>query len=246
MTTLLVRGLLAGLIAAGATFVFAQIFGEPQIDKAIAYEEAHTPAPEPGHAAEPEVVSRDTQSTFGLGVGVFLAGVALGGIYAVVFAFANGRIAGIGTRGTALVVAALGFVVVYLVPFLKYPPNPPAVGNEDTIGRRTVLYISMVVLSILIAVVATNIAPALCRRFGTWNGVIVTGLVALALLAIAYAAMPGYNDVPAGYPANVLYGFRMASLGAQFVLWTTLGLAYGAIVERDYRRAYETGAVAAR
>jgi hypothetical protein len=97
VSTLLARGLLAGLVAALAAFVFAQVIGEPQVDKAIAYEEAHAPAPEAGHE-EPETVTRDVQSTWGLGLGVFLVGLALGGVYALVFAFANGRIKGVGTR----------------------------------------------------------------------------------------------------------------------------------------------------
>jgi MFS family permease len=245
VSTLLARGLLAGLLAALATFVFAQVLGEPQIDKAIAFEEANAPAPEPGHAAGPETVSRDTQSTIGLGFGIFLAGVALGGVYALVFAFANGRMGGLGTRATALAVAAIGFVVLGLVPFLKYPPNPPAVGDPGTIGRRTVLYLAMVALSVLTAVVVANIGPALHRRFGAWNGAIATGGIALGLVLVAYAALPGYAEVPDGFPPNVLVGFRLASIGALFVLWTALGLVFGALVERDYARAYRADAVPA-
>jgi predicted cobalt transporter CbtA len=143
-------------------------------------------------------------------------------------------------RGTALAVALGGFVVLYLVPFLKYPPNPPAIGNPDTIGRRTILYLSMVALSVLVLVVALNVGPALTRRFGAWNGTIATGALVLALIAIAYLAMPGVQEVPANFPAVVLFRFRVASLGIQVVLWTTLGLVYGALAEREYSRAYRS------
>ena len=64
-------------------------------------------------------------------------GLALGGLFALAFAFAYGRVARASPRATALWLAAAAFVVVYLVPFLKYPANPPAVGDPDTIGRRT-------------------------------------------------------------------------------------------------------------
>jgi hypothetical protein len=244
VSTLLARGLLAGLLAAVATFVFAQVVGEPQIDKAIAYEEANTPPVEPGHE-EPETVTRDVQSSLGLGLGVFLGGVAFGGVYALVFAFANGRIRGLGTRGTALAVAGMGFVVLALVPFLKYPPNPPAVGDPDTIGRRTALYVAMVLLAVLIAIVTANVVPALVRRFGAWNGAIAAGVLAFALVCVAYALMPGYNDVPDDFPPNVLVAFRLASIGALAVLWTVLGLVFGALVARDYECAYRAEPVPA-
>jgi predicted cobalt transporter CbtA len=236
VSALLARGLLAGLVAAVAAFGVARIWGEPQVDKAIKFEEKEAAA----HHEHPEKeeVSRDVQSTLGLGTGVLAAGLALGGITGLVFAFAMGRIPKLGVRGTALVVALGGFVVLYLVPFLKYPPNPPAIGNADTIGRRTILYLSMVVLSVLVLVVALNVGPALTRRFGAWNGTLLTGALVLGLIAIAYLAMPGVQEVPANFPAVVLFRFRVAALGVQLALWTTLGLVYGALAEREYARAY--------
>jgi hypothetical protein len=81
---------------------------------------------------------RTIQSTVGLVVAVLIYGAALGGVFAVAYAFAQGRIGRLGARATALLVAAAGFVAVELVPFLKYPANPPAIGSADTIGRRAV------------------------------------------------------------------------------------------------------------
>ncbi len=242
VSALLARGLLAGLLAAIAAFGVARIWGEPQIDRAVKFEEQQAAARH--EPAEKEVVSRDVQSTFGLGTGVLAAGLALGGLTGLVFAFAMGRIPKLGIRGTALAVALGGFVVLYLVPFLKYPPNPPAIGNEDTIGRRTVLYLSMIVLSVLILVVALHLGPALARRFGAWNGTLVTGTIVLGLLAVAYLAMPGVQEVPANFPAVLLFRFRLAALATQLVLWTTLGLVYGVLAEGEYARVYESEPVA--
>jgi hypothetical protein len=236
VSALLARGLLAGLLAAIAAFGVARIWGEPQVDKAIAFEAKAAAAR--GEPAEKDLVSRDVQSTIGLGTGLIGAGLALGGLMGLLFAFATGRIPGLGIRGTSLVVALLAFVVLYLVPFLKYPANPPAIGNPDTISRRTILYVSMVALSVLIAVVAANIGPMLCRRFGLWNGSIVTGGIVVVLLAIAFSAMPGVQEVPAAFPAVVLFRFRLASLAIQLVMWTTLGLVYGVLAEREYARVY--------
>src|SRR6266542_2818349 len=59
--TLLVRGMLVGLVAGVLAFGFASLFGESPIDQAIAFEGAHV------HGADgPELVSRAVQSTFGL------------------------------------------------------------------------------------------------------------------------------------------------------------------------------------
>ena len=116
--------------------------GEPAVDQAIAYEEAHAPPAAPGEE-EPELVSRDTQQGFGLLTAPTVYGLAIGGIFALAFAFAYGRVGRASPARTALCLAAAAFVVVYLVPFVKYPPNPPAVGDPDTIGDRTALYLVM-------------------------------------------------------------------------------------------------------
>src|SRR5690349_22271024 len=42
----------------------------------------------------------------------------------------------------------LGMLVsLWIVPALKYPPNPPAVSLDETIKQRTLLYVLLVVLS---------------------------------------------------------------------------------------------------
>src|SRR5262249_32881565 len=116
---LLIRGMLVGAAAGLLTFGFGWLFGEGPIDAAIAYESAHAV---PG-VQEPEAVSRVVQSTLGLGVAVVVYGAALGGIFALLFAFVHGRVTRAGARATSAVLAGVGFVAVYLVPFLKYPAN---------------------------------------------------------------------------------------------------------------------------
>src|SRR5581483_5660921 len=127
---LLVRGMLAGLAAGVIAFAFAWVFGEPQVDLAIGFEDhMHQMA---GDAPEPELVSRAVQSTVGLLTGVLVYGAALGGIFALTFAYAQGRMGWLGPRTTAAVLAASGFVALILVPQVKYPANPPSIGNPET------------------------------------------------------------------------------------------------------------------
>ncbi len=59
-------------------------------------------------------------------------------------------------------------------------------------------------------------------------------IVAVVLIAFA---MPPLNEVPEGFPAVVLWQFRVASLGAQAIMWTVIGLGFGAWVERDLAQA---------
>src|SRR5580692_9035873 len=154
--TLLIRGMLVGLFAGLLVFGFSKIFGEPQVDRAIAFETALDEARAKQHAAmglpaeqpEPELVSRGVQASYGLFTGVVVYSAAFGGLFALVFAFANGRAGNFSPRAVAAQLAAGGFIAVYVAPSLKYPASPPSVGDPDTIGYRTALYFIMMAISI--------------------------------------------------------------------------------------------------
>lgn len=168
---LLIRGLLAGLIAGILAGGVAFVLGESHIDAAIAIEESNsaaeaevhshdaTQAAEPaGHSHDEEeaLVSRDGQR-FGLFLATSLAGLALGAIFAVVANYAR--------RVTTLSGPLLGLTLAHCwlaieaVPFFKYPANPPAVGDPETITQRTWLWLAAVVLGLLAVV-----APSSRRR----------------------------------------------------------------------------------
>jgi Probable cobalt transporter subunit (CbtA) len=158
----LLRGMLIGIIAGLLCFSFLKIVGEPQVDRAIAFEtqldeakaQAAAPAliakglPAPKEEPEPELVSRRVQASIGLFTGVMVYNVAFGGLFALAFALAYGRMGDFGPRTTAALLAAVGLIAVYIVPNLKYPANPPSVGDPATIGTRTALYFSMIAISL--------------------------------------------------------------------------------------------------
>ncbi|MFB6618710.1 CbtA family protein [Streptomyces sp. NPDC085524] len=229
---LLIRGMLAGALAGLAAFLVAYLLGESKVDAAIAIEEAGHLAAGHDHGAEEAPVSRALQATAGLGTGVILYGVALGGIAALVFCFALGRIGRFGPRSTAALVTAGLFVTVTLVPFFKYPANPPAVGDPDTAARRTALYLMMIALSALLAAGMLILGRRLAPKLGNWNASVVAGLGFVLLIGISYAVLPGINEVPVDFPAALIWEFRLASLAIQTALWTTFGLAFGFLAER--------------
>ena len=230
MRTLLVRGMLSGLVAGLLALVFAYIFGEPPVGSAIDLESAAQAAR--GETPEPELVSRAVQSTIGLATGILTYAVAFGGLFSLAFAVAYGRIGRLTARATAAVMALGGYLVVFVVPFLKYPANPPAVGNPDTISQRTGLYLTMVVASVLLAVAATYLGRRLTSRLGPWNATLAASAVFVVAVALVQFLLPTINEVPDTFPASVLWDFRVASLGTQLVMWATIGLLFGALVAR--------------
>jgi predicted cobalt transporter CbtA len=172
------------------------------------------------------------QAGIGLFTGVMVYSTAFGGLFALAFAIAYGRIGTLSPRSLAVVLAALGFIAVHLVPSLKYPPNPPSVGDPDTIGMRTALYFSLIAVSLVAMIAAGMLRSRLQRRLGAWNACLVAGAAYIVLMAVVGLALPRIDEVPAQFPADVLWHFRIASLGAQVILWTTLGLVFGALIER--------------
>lgn len=225
---LLVRGMLAGLVAGAFALLVAYFLGESRVDAAIALEETHSH----DHGGGEELVSRTLQSTGGLATGVLVFGVAVGGIAALVFCYALGRMGRFGPRATAALIAGAALLTVYIVPFLKYPANPPAVGNPDTIGRRTALFFLMVALSVLLAVAAVILGRRLAPRLGNWNATIAAAAGYVLVIGIAYAFLPSFNEVGHGFPATLLWQFRLATLAVQITLWTTFGLVFGHFTER--------------
>ena len=236
---LLIRGMLVGLVAGLLVFAFGKLVGEPQVDRAIAFETAMDEAKAkaeaakgmPAMAPEPELVSREVQASFGLFTAVVVHSAALGGLFALVFALAYGRLGNLRPRAVSALLALGGFLVLYVVPNLKYPANPPAVGEPETIGLRTGLYFSIMLISIAATVLAAAAQRRLAPR-GTWSATLLATASCLVVIAAAGFLLPTVNEVPEGFPADLLWRFRIASLGMQAVMWATIGLLFGALTER--------------
>jgi hypothetical protein len=150
----------------------------------------------------------------------------------LVFAYAYGRVGRLSPRGTAALLAAGGFVALILVPQIKYPANPPSIGDPATIGPRTALYFTMIALSVIVAVAAVSTGRQLARRLGAWNGAMAAGGAYLVVIAAGMLILPPVDEVPADFSATTLWHFRLASLGIELVLWTVLSLVFGILAER--------------
>ncbi len=249
--TLLLRGMLVGIVAGLLCFTFLKIVGEPQVDRAIAFEtrldEANAQAraqallaqgvAAPREAPEPELVSRRVQAGIGLFTAVMVYSAAFGGLFALVFAFVDGRVGDVGPRATSALLAAAGLIAVYVVPNLKYPANPPSVGDPATIGVRTALYFGMIAISLAAMIGSVALRRRLLARCGAWNASLIAGAAYLIVMIAVALRAPAINEAPRQFPAVVLWQFRMASLGAQVIMWAAIGLLFGALTERADRHS---------
>ena len=259
-------GALAGALAGLLSFVFARIFAEPVIQAAIDYEGARDSAQGSldqaagmhAHAEGAEVFSRAVQGTVGIGAGMVLFGAAMGVLFAVAYAVCIGRTGRVRPRPLALLVGAAGFVGLYLVPFVKYPANPPSVGHGETIGMRSALYLAMVACSVLFLFLAVYFGQKLARRTSTWNASLVAGAGFLVAVGVVMLLLPPLGHLQAnvaeygrhatetplplrgpdgnlvfpGFAADLLFRFRLYSIGAQLIMWTTIALAFAPYAER--------------
>lgn len=266
VTKLLGRGALAGGIAGLVAFVFARIFAEPIIQQAINYESARDAAQAaldkaagaPTPAAAPDIFSRAVQMDVGVGIGLILFGAAMGALVAVAYVVAIGRVGRVRPFQLGLLVPAFLFLGVYLVPFMKYPANPPAIGHEDTIRDRGALYLVLMACSCLFLFLAVYVGQRVHKRFSLYTSVLLVGFGYVAIMGIVFAVLPElghlhYNRVTygnyatetpqplvgprgtivfPGFPADVLAKFRIYSILNQVILWGGIAMIFAPLAQR--------------
>ncbi len=236
------RGIAAGLLAGLLAGLFAFFFGEPTVDGAIQLEEAAAAGQHEeevaggrGHEEEEEVFSRSTQKV-GLFFATGLSGMLVGGIFGMAYAYFGGRLASGSEWIRSLSLAGALFVGAFLIPFLKYPANPPTVGDPATIGSRTTAYFALVALSLLVVLGAWYAARTLRERGVAASArQLAVGLGVVVAVGVLFLVLPAGPD-PGEFPAGLLWDFRLSSLGTQLVLWAGIGVIFGLLCERANRR----------
>jgi hypothetical protein len=261
------RGLLAGAVAGLLAFVFAKICLEPVIGRAIDFEDGTAAAHQAmqmtagghSHAEEGgELFSRGIQSTIGMGFGVVLFSIAMSALFAVVFAVAYGRVGNVSARVLSVLVAAGMLISLWIVPALKYPPNPPATSDDATIFQRSLLYLLMVGLSAILMVAGVYLGRQLAQKLGAWNATLVGGAAYLVAVFVVMLILPTISETPGpivddagvivfpGFPAIDMYQFRLYTFTTQLIIWTTIGLVFAALISKllDGRRKEQDVTVA--
>jgi len=219
-----VAGLIAGAVISG----FHTLLIEPYIERAIAIEEQHGQTHGEAHA-EP-VVDRPTQR-WGLVLGFIVYGAIWGLLLGVLVYLIQSW------RPTTWSIVRYGFVLAVLVgwsvtlfPFLKYPANPPGVGEPDTVGYRQALYVGFIALSVIGTALAVGLfrllnRPSWASAPGGRRGLLVAAFY-LIYAAVIYAMLPANPD-PIEMPAELIWTFRVISFAGLMLFWGVLGGMFG-------------------
>jgi hypothetical protein len=201
---IVLRGAISGFLAGVLGFILARVFAEPLVGQAITYEGKRDDAIKAiakaaGVAIDPdgpEYFSRTVQSTWGLATGIIAFSTAMGALVAVAYLVLHGRF-NIRPRTLVLLISGFGFLGIYLLPFCKYPANPPSIGHTFTIATRTALYLTMVGCSLLFLMLAAVLGRRLKDRFGVFNASLIAAAVCIVAISIVAGLLPSLGHLAA-------------------------------------------------
>lgn len=212
--------MLAGLVAGAAAAAFHSVLTEPVIDQAIEIEERSSQSQ--GSLTKEPVVSRTTQRV-GLILGFLFYGVAWGLLFSVIFPLARSWFPEWSGPSSGLVLTIVLGWSVAMFPFLKYPANPPGVGDPETIGYRQALFLGFMGLSVIGAVLYLSLQRRLSQ--GKNSGRIIALSFYVVYLVMIYLAMPPNPD-PMRMPVQLVYRFRALSLAGLLLFWGAMGCSF--------------------
>ena len=219
--------LLAGAIAGTILGAMNQVAVEPFIEHAIELERQNTE--QTGQIINPaEFAAYRLWQKGGEIVAGTVLGLSIGSLFGIVFAYARGAVPGANNKKKGLIVAGIMWFALFLMPALKYPANPPAVGDPETIYYRQALYLAFLAIS---GFSALGLA-FLYRKMGslrTKNAIIPAAYA--AIMAGAYVAMPANPD-PLNAPMDLVLGFRITSAITISLFWSLLGIIFGAFWDK--------------
>ena len=216
----LVSGALAGLVQGSSNLVLV----EPYLDEAIGIENQNLFA----SGEEKDTLDfwveyqnyRDWQKGGQLLAGVIL-GTSIGALFGIVYALSRNSLPGKNDTKKALILAGIMWATIYFIPFLKYPSNPPTVGDAETVVLRGILYLSFIAISGFSSVGFYKLS----KRFeGKRKFISLVGFV--GFISIAFILMPENPDLISA-PTNLVDGFRIMSLLAVSSFWISIAIFLG-------------------
>ena len=226
--------LLAGAIAGTIWGAINQVAVEPYIERAIELEmlqQNNTTAQSGQVITNPaEFAAYRFWQKGGEIIAGTILGLSIGSLYGIVFAYTRGSISGTNNnKKKALIVAGIMWLVLFLMPALKYPPNPPAVGNPETIYYRQSLYVAFLAISGFSALGLAFLYRKMMMASSNntkKKAIIIPSALYAAIMAGAYLAMPANPD-PINAPIDLVIGFRITSAITISVFWALLGIIFG-------------------
>lgn len=227
LAEILKAAVLAGLLAGLGAATFHWVLTEPLIDRAVELEaRSHESS---GAAHKEPVVGRPVQK-LGLFIGFLLYGIAWGILFGLLAYAIRPWLAAAGGGASFFLALLLGWSVA-IFPLLKYPANPPGVGEPETIGYRQELFLLSIALS-LIGTFAALAAERSFRHIGLARAAVL--IAYLSYLAVIFAALPSNPD-PVRLPLDLVREFRALSLAGSVLFWTTLAGLFSWLCRRFSR-----------
>lgn len=236
------NGLIAGGLAGLASGLFSLLLAEPLMDRAIELEEKSAGAHQHSHGATPapaeaeELFSRGTQH-MGLLVTAVVVGLAVGVFYALAQLLVHRASTPVHRPWErALTMAGAGFLALSFLPALRYPANPPGVGDSGTVTDRQSMWLGALLIGVLGMLLAQQVHTRLARAgHGAPVRQLAVSATVVATLAVMFL-LPGNPD-PVPVPPGLLWDFRLLSLASHVLMWATLGAVFGALGLRAAKSA---------
>ncbi|HXV65915.1 MAG TPA: CbtA family protein [Nitrosopumilaceae archaeon] len=155
-----------------------------------------------------------------------ILGMSIGSLFGIVFAFSRKVLPEGHDAKKALVLATIMWFTIFFIPFLKYPANPPTVGDSDTVVLRGILYLIFIAISGLSALGFYHISKKLKKQKK------ILSIIGYAIfMSLVFIFMPSNPDVMTA-PISLVDGFRLMSLLAVSVFWISNALILGILWNR--------------
>ena len=216
----LLSGAFAGLIHGTVNFVIV----EPYLDQAIGIEnqnlfDSGEEEDTPQFWAEYE--GYRTWQKSGQFLASVILGMSMGSLFGIVFALSRNSLPGNNDVKKSIILAGLMWFSLYLIPFLKYPANPPTVGDGETVILRAILYLSFIAIS-GIGVIGFY---QLSKKFKN-NRKLIAVIGYGVFITIVFVLMPENPDEISA-PMNLINEFRMMSILGVSSFWISIGIILG-------------------
>jgi predicted cobalt transporter CbtA len=229
--------LVSGAIAGTMLGLINQILVEPYIDQAIAIEVQNTVASGEYVDVDELVQYRLWQKGGEIVAGTIL-GTSISALFGIVYIYSRDSLPGSNNKKKGLILAGIMFFVIFLIPALKYPANPPAVGDPETIEYRESVYTGMLVISGLTALGVAILYRSLGQTRRESRKIIVPTVYAV-IIALAFVVLPANPD-EITISSNLLMNFRIVSTITMGIFWGILGILLGSFW--DIVKPHETRA----
>jgi len=155
-----------------------------------------------------------------------ILGTSIGALFGIVYALSKKSLPSKNNIGKTLILAGLMWFTLFVIPFLKYPANPPTVGDGETVFLRGILYLSFIAISGLMAVGFYQIFKRLKSKSR-----ILAFVGYGVLISIVFFIMPDNPD-KISTSIELVNGFRAVAFFTSSVFWFTLALILGAFWQK--------------